>query len=89
MSRGPEIAPTDLPLMVRSSEPLPVPSPVIVPESFSSLDSAPEFNLHSTEQRLIRVALARTQQNRTEAARILGISRRTLQRKLKEGPSGS
>ena len=34
---------------------------------------------------MIRVlALERTDDNRTEAARLLGISRRTMQRKLKE-----
>jgi len=36
------------------------------------------------EQRMIRRALAKTKSNRTEAAALLGISRRTLQRKLKE-----
>ena len=33
---------------------------------------------------MIRLALERTADNRTEAARLLGISRRTMQRKLKE-----
>ena len=52
--------------------------------SDSGLAEARDFNLHKAEDRLIRAALARTGQNRTEAARLLGISRRTLQRKLKE-----
>lgn len=43
-----------------------------------------EFNLHSVEQRLIQRALEKSGNNRTEAAKLLGISRRTLQRKLKE-----
>ena len=43
-----------------------------------------DLNLDGIEQRTIRQALDRTGGNRTEAARLLGISRRTLQRKLKE-----
>ena len=43
-----------------------------------------EMNLGDMEQKFIRRALDRTHDNRTEAARLLGISRRTLQRKLKE-----
>jgi len=42
------------------------------------------LRLDGMEQRYIRLALDRTNENRTEAARLLGISRRTLQRKLKE-----
>lgn len=43
-----------------------------------------EFNLHSLEKSAIRRALAETSDNRTQAAELLGISRRTLQRKIKE-----
>ncbi len=43
-----------------------------------------EFNLHSLEAKAIRAALAAAQDNRTRAAEMLGISRRTLQRKLKD-----
>ena len=43
-----------------------------------------EFNLHVLELLTIRRALEQTENNRTEAARLLGISRRTLQRKLKD-----
>jgi len=43
-----------------------------------------DLNLAKMEQRLIRLALARTGEHRTEAAKLLGISRRTMQRKLKE-----
>ena len=85
MSRGPEIVPSDLPQLVRAPEPPPPSAAATGAVTNSSLDSSSEFNLHSTEQRLIRAALARTHQNRTEAARLLGVSRRTLQRKLKEG----
>ena len=48
------------------------------------LASEQEFNLHELELRTIRRALMHTKNNRTDAAQLLGISRRTLQRKLKE-----
>ena len=47
-------------------------------------DPADSFNLERMECHLIRRALEHTNENRTEAAKLLGISRRTLQRKLKE-----
>jgi two-component system, NtrC family, response regulator AtoC len=43
-----------------------------------------DLNLARMELELIRRALRKTHQNRTEAAKLLGISRRTLQRKLHE-----
>ncbi len=42
------------------------------------------FNLQELEIHTIKRALKHTNNNRTEAAHLLGISRRTLQRKLKE-----
>lgn len=48
------------------------------------LASEQEFNLHVLELHAIRRALVHTDNNRTDAAHLLGISRRTLQRKLKE-----
>ncbi|HEX5791136.1 MAG TPA: sigma-54 dependent transcriptional regulator [Luteolibacter sp.] len=48
------------------------------------LDASAEFNLHALESRTIRAALAAAAGNRTHAADLLGVSRRTLQRKLKE-----
>ena len=45
-----------------------------------------EFNLHALEQKAIKSALLATNSNRTKAAELLGISRRTLQRKLSEFP---
>jgi two-component system response regulator AtoC len=49
-----------------------------------SPDPAPEFNLHALETHAIRAALVSARGNRTQAAELLGVSRRTLQRKLKE-----
>jgi two-component system, NtrC family, response regulator AtoC len=46
--------------------------------------AAGQMNLHSNEMRLIMRALDETGGNRTEAAKKLGISRRTLHRRLKE-----
>jgi DNA-binding NtrC family response regulator len=48
------------------------------------LASGIELNLHVLEQRAINEALTQSAGNRTLAAEMLGISRRTLQRKLKE-----
>jgi DNA-binding NtrC family response regulator len=48
------------------------------------LTRAEHFNLHESEERLILRALEETNGNVTQAARKLGISRRTLHRKLKE-----
>ena len=49
-----------------------------------ALDAPAEFNLHVLETNAIRSALSLAGENRTHAADLLGISRRTLQRKLKE-----
>ncbi len=43
-----------------------------------------DLNLAKMEERFIKLALERTDNNRTEAADLLGLSRRTMQRKLKE-----
>ncbi len=58
--------------------------PSAPPLSKNSLDAPPEFNLHALETNTIRAALATARGNRTRAAELLGLSRRTLQRKLKE-----
>ena len=49
-----------------------------------TLDANAEFNLHELETNTIRSALSSAGGNRTHAADLLGVSRRTLQRKLKE-----
>jgi DNA-binding NtrC family response regulator len=54
------------------------------PASKKSLAPEEEFNLHALEQQAIQGALRRTDGNRTKAAELLGISRRTLQRKLRD-----
>ncbi len=53
-------------------------------ETKNSLAEPLNFNLSAQEKRTILRALQETNDNRTAAAELLGISRRTLQRKLKE-----
>jgi DNA-binding NtrC family response regulator len=70
-----------LPQFLLSQPPAAVQSPV---QPKNSLDALAEFNLHALEANTIRSALATAGGNRTRAADLLGVSRRTLQRKLKE-----
>ncbi len=75
MATGPRITLRDLPANVRQAAT--GKSPVSLPTS-----SQP-YNLHETEHRMIERALAEAKGNVTLAAKKLGISRRTLHRKLK------
>jgi DNA-binding NtrC family response regulator len=43
-------------------------------------------SVEENEKRLLREALIKARGNRTQAARLMGISRRTLHRKLAERP---
>lgn len=72
MASGPKITLRDLPASLRQE------NAAVSARLESSLD------IHATEKQLIKVALEQSQQNRTEAAKKLGISRRTLHRKLKQ-----
>jgi DNA-binding NtrC family response regulator len=84
MATGPRITLRDLPANVRQAAG--GKGRGLVPVS-----SSQPYNLHDTEQRQIERALAESDGNITEAARKLGISRRTLHRKLKalRPPEGS
>ena len=78
-SKGAKIGLRELPLKVRegtSGGPL-------SPGRFIPARGS-RFNLHDTEHRLIVQALEETGHNVTQAAKRLGISRRTLHRKIKE-----
>jgi two-component system, NtrC family, response regulator AtoC len=70
-----------LPQFLHSLPPAAVQSPQ---PAKNSLAAVAEFNLHALETNTIRAALANAGGNRTHAADLLGVSRRTLQRKLKE-----
>ena len=75
LAAGSEIARQDLPLTISQNA---------GSTSGSSTEQAGQMNLHDQEMRLIVRALEETSGNRTEAARKLGISRRTLHRRLRE-----
>ena len=51
-----------------------------------AVPTTPVLDIHENERAAIRRALEQAGGNRTRAAEILGISRRTLQRKLKQEP---
>ena len=53
----------------------------------ASEDKERPFSLEKSETKLIMAALNHTNGNRTDAAKLLGISRRTLQRKIKDEPA--
>ena len=74
-----------LPQFLHAPPPAAVTAPAAAAEGAkNSLDAAAGFNLHALETNAIRAALATAGGNRTHAAELLGVSRRTLQRKLKE-----
>jgi len=78
MARGPKVTLRDLPLPLRGGG---VGMPMA--EKFAAPKSE-QFNLHALEHTLILQALDETGGNITHAAKKLGISRRTLHRKIKE-----
>ena len=87
MCNGPKITLRHLPESVRSGS-----GGVLskVEEAAPSGRSATgDFDLGESERRMIGRALERTGGNRSEAAKMLGISRRTLQRKLKAFQDGN
>jgi DNA-binding NtrC family response regulator len=87
MASGPKITLRDLPASVREGPPggsFSKAGSLTLPAPKFPLNKAQHFDLHATEDRLILQALQETGSNVTQAAKKLGISRRTLHRKLKE-----
>jgi transcriptional regulator of acetoin/glycerol metabolism len=80
MTRSGRIVLRDLPAFVREA---PAAASGIGAEKYIPLQGS-RFNLHDPEHRLILQALEDTGGNVTHAAKKLGISRRTLHRKIKE-----
>lgn len=81
MSNDAEIRPSHLPAFLTGEE---IRAPEMPRTAKNTLAAPADFNLHALENNAIRSALAQTGDNRTQAAELLGISRRTLQRKIKE-----
>jgi DNA-binding NtrC family response regulator len=75
MATGPRITLRDLPASVRQA--------ANGKARFAIPNTGQPYNIQDTNQRLIERALAETNGNITQAAQKLGISRRTLHRKLK------
>src|SRR5205823_4067331 len=82
MATGKQITLRDLPMALRQAATAKLPGRVSPTEAFGEKTSP--LDLHETERRLIAQALAATNGNITAAAKKLGISRRTLHRKINE-----
>jgi DNA-binding NtrC family response regulator len=82
MATGKQVTLRDLPVAVRRLATTKLPGGVSPSEAFGEKTSP--LDLQQTERRLIAQALAATSGNVTAAAKKLGISRRTLHRKINE-----
>jgi len=82
MATGSKITLCDLPMAVRQAARANLPAGVSATEAFG--EKTRPLDLHETERKLIAQALAATNGNVTAAAKKLGISRRTLHRKINE-----
>ncbi len=86
MCSGSEVCVEDLPEYLQAGSPVHAP---ISPKQGSTdfeLENTPSLNLQYVERQVILLALQRTEGNRSAAAELLGINRRTLQRKMAESP---
>src|SRR3954469_15967495 len=86
MARGTRLTLRDLPPNVRAAAGAALPGRITPAKAFGEKSSA--LDLHETEKRLILQELATTNGNITKAAQKLGISRRTLHRKINEMKQG-
>src|SRR3954468_3760299 len=82
MATGPKITVRDLPMPVRQAATAALPGGASAARAFGARSSP--LDLHETERKLILQALATSKGNVTAAAKKLGISRRTLHRKINE-----
>ena len=82
MASGQRVTLRDLPPAVRQAAGATLPRGISAAKAFRERSSP--LDLHETERRLIMQALATTNGNVTAAAKKLGISRRTLHRKINE-----
>src|SRR5205814_1008444 len=84
MSTGQKITLRDLPMAVRQTAGTASPGAISTPNVFGVGEKSSPLDLRETEKKLIMQALATTNGNVTAAAKKLGISRRTLHRKINE-----
>ena len=82
MTTGSKITVRDLPPSLRQAASATLPRGISPAKAFG--EKASPLDLHETERKLILQALATTNGNVTAAAKKLGISRRTLHRKINE-----
>jgi two-component system response regulator AtoC len=82
MATGQKITARDLPMNVRQAVSATLPGGITPTKAFAGASSA--LDIHATERRLVMQALASTNGNITRAAQKLGISRRTLHRKINQ-----
>src|SRR5438045_6910056 len=84
MATGPKITLHDLPMAVRQAAGPAAHRVISGPSAFGVEEKSSPLDLHETEKKLIMQALGATNGNVTAAAKKLGISRRTLHRKINE-----
>jgi two-component system response regulator AtoC len=82
MATGPKITVRDLPMALRHAASAALPRGISAAKAFGEKSSP--LDIRETEKKLIMQALAATNGNVTAAAKKLGISRRTLHRKINE-----
>jgi len=82
MATGPNITVRDLPMALRQAAGAALPRGISAAKAFGEKSSP--LDIRETEKKLIMQALAATNGNVTAAAKKLGISRRTLHRKINE-----
>lgn len=87
MSNTPAVEPADLPAYLQTGVPAGGPAENISAVADFGLENTPNLNLKYLEQQAILAALRRTVGNKSAAAELLGINRRTLQRKMAEEPT--
>ena len=86
MCSGQEVSPADLPEYLSATPHTPEQLRQNATKADFVLEQHATYNLKCVERETIRLALQAANGNRTEAARLLGIDRRTLQRKLGRFP---
>lgn len=84
MSNQDQIAPSHLPRFLSETSDLSYNEKIVSNETKNTLAHLSKLNLSALEQDTILKALQHTNNNKTLAAELLGISRRTLQRKIKD-----